>query len=212
MQCSGLELRVTALQFAPPLYWQTSTWLQHATNAISPSHDATLCYFHAMLCHVGNTISPAPMLCFVSICYFHAICSTDNTLSSLITAWSYSNYCAFFKLFFQPAGRRGEPILTGWHNLNKAALEDCSNHVSHDGTLHWLACNTSCILELCMTLFWHGVHVYMIMHTRVMYDTGSISSAADLLCCSQTQQSAIHSERDCSIKHPGKYFLCVAAE
>ena len=117
-----------------------------------------------------------------------------------------------FQTLFQPAGRRGEPILTGWHNLNKAALEDCSNHVSHDGTLHWLACNTSCILELCMTLFWHGVHVYMIMHTRVMYDTGSISSAADLLCCSQTQQSAIHSERDCSIKHPGKYFLYVAAE
>ena len=53
---------VTALQFAPPLYWQTPTRLQHATNAISPPNDATLCYFHAVLSYVGNTISPLPML------------------------------------------------------------------------------------------------------------------------------------------------------
>ena len=32
-----------------------------------------------------------------------------------------------FQTLFQPAGRRGEPILTGWHNLNKAALEDSFN-------------------------------------------------------------------------------------
>ena len=56
VHCSAL--RLTALQFAPPLYWQTPTWLRHTTNAISPPHDATLCYFHAVLCYVGNTISP----------------------------------------------------------------------------------------------------------------------------------------------------------
>ena len=58
-----------------------------------------------------------------------------------------------------------------------------------------------------MTLYWHGVHVYiyMIMHTRVMYDTGSISFAADLLCQLTTHNTAqsTQRERDRMI-HPGK--------
>ena len=111
--CSTLhwvELRVTALQFAPPpLYWQTQNWLRHPIPALYHLPMMLRSVIFMLCCAMLATLyHPSNMIRFASTCYFHAISSTDNTSSSLMAGWPYSNYIALFKLLYQLAERRFE--------------------------------------------------------------------------------------------------------
>ena len=85
--CSTLhwvELRVTALQFAPPpLYWQTQNWLRYPIPALYHLPMMLRSVIFMLCCAMLATLyHPSNMIRFASTCYFHAISSTDNTSSS----------------------------------------------------------------------------------------------------------------------------------
>ena len=85
--CSTLhwvELRVTALQFAPPpLYWQTQNWLRHPIPARYHLPMMLRSVIFMLCCAMLATLyHPSNIIRFASTCYFHAISSTDNTSSS----------------------------------------------------------------------------------------------------------------------------------